>query len=167
MVPHTVLSGSFPKAICILSLLRWEIPDGPLARVSLPQPSTAAPARPSFPCGHTAWGSFPAQPSVMTLSELSRGPFHPRASERHLLHQISPSLHFYQFMFPPPILKSLALCSPLPAILLTHGTPNPNHCLRCPLSPEHSAWARGSLAYWARNLWRHLGCIDFIPLPLK
>ena len=84
---------------------------------------------------------------VMPLSELSQGPFHPRASEWHLLHQISPSLHFYQFMSPPPILKSLASCSPLPAILLIHGTPNPNHCLRRPLSPEHSAWARGSLAY--------------------
>lgn len=43
--------------------------------------------------------------------------------------------------------KTPSLMPPLPAVLLPHQTPSPHHSLPCPLGPENSAWATGSLTY--------------------
>lgn len=51
---RTSLSEFSPDAICILPSLCWEIPDGPLAPVSPPQPSIVATACLSFPVEHTS-----------------------------------------------------------------------------------------------------------------
>lgn len=146
MVPHSfVRIISQDHLHLVITLL--ETPDGLLlgsqllSRPQLPQPTLASPVG--------TWPDTPSQPSLQSClcQSCLRVLFTPEPLNGTFSIRSHPVFISASLCLRPPILKSVASCSPLPAVLLTHGTPNPNHCLRRPLSSEHSAWARGSLTY--------------------